>query len=117
MKKIRIIQLIIIVTLICITVILSSCEKSSLTSLENLKNIQFVIESNARFNAVFGVNDNIIDKYIYAHNFVSGTFSVSNGDILHLSAYSTDTMQKYTFSIIYEYDTLFKSNLPIIITF
>ena len=117
MKKIRIVQLIVLAALVYVVIVLSSCGKSSLTPIEDEKHVQFVIESNDRFNAVYGVNDNIHDKYVYTTEFISGRFSVSNNDTLHVSAYSADTAQLYTFSIISDGDTLFKNNAPITIIF
>jgi len=107
--KIKIMKKILIIPILLIFI---GCQK---VDVEPKINIQFKIESNSRFNAVYGVNNNLIDKYIYTTNFVSGRFSVAKNDTLYVSAYP-DSLD-YEFTILCDGKEWIKNNSSIYIVF
>jgi len=107
MVKIKIMKKILI-----IAIILIGCQK---VDIEPKVNILFRIESSSRFFAAYGVNNNLIDKYVYTTNFVSGVFTVAKNDTLYLSAYP-DSLD-YEFTILCDGEEWIKNNSSIYIVF
>lgn len=108
MKKLILLPLIILII---------SCGKQRFVSLEKVHYAKFRIETTDRFNAVYGVNSNIIDEYIYNDTLITGRFSVNIGDTLILGAYSDDSLQTYMYYVIYNAKIIKKDSAGICMIF